>query len=371
MAGGACGIVLVMAKKKGFLARRWKLLVNIATIVALGVLVYAIRHQLVDTFRNLSRVNAWALLAMIPIQAANYHSQTKMYQGLFGVVGNKLKYSFLYKMSLELNFVNHVFPSGGVSGISYFGMRMRDDQISGSRAALVQIMKVIMYLLSFEILLVAGLLFMALGNHVNSMVIMFTTLIATTMIIASLGFMAIIGSETRIQSAFRYLANWVNWLFRKFRPNKRRDLISVEKVENAVLDLHENYKLIQSRYRELKWTFFWSLMANLTEVLGAYAVYVAFGHWINFGAVVLAYAIANFAGLVSIMPGGIGIYEALMMAALAAAGIPTSLSLPVTVMYRVINTLIQLPPGYYFYHKNLVARKKSAKARAKEMHAEA
>jgi len=42
-----------------------------------------------------------------------------------------------------------------------------------------------------------------------------------------------------------------------------------------------------------------------------------------------------------------------MTAVLASAGVPAAVSLPVTVTYRVLNTLIQLPPGYYLYHKAL------------------
>ena len=33
--------------------------------------------------------------------------------------------------------------------------------------------------------------------------------------------------------------------------------------------------------------------------------------------------------------------------------IPPGVSLPVTVMYRVVNTVIQLPPGYYLYQQTL------------------
>jgi uncharacterized protein (TIRG00374 family) len=82
-------------------------------------------------------------------------------------------------------------------------------------------------------------------------------------------------------------------------------------------------------------------------------VYLAFGHLVNVGAVILAYAIANFAGLVSVLPGGIGIYEGLMTAVLASTGVRPGISLPVTVMYRVVNTLIQIPPGYYLYQRTL------------------
>jgi uncharacterized protein (TIRG00374 family) len=94
-------------------------------------------------------------------------------------------------------------------------------------------------------------------------------------------------------------------------------------------------------------------MANTTEILAVYVVYIAFGHWVNPGAVILAYAVANFAGLISVLPGGVGIYEALMTATLAAAGVPAAVSIPVTVMYRVLNITIQVIPGYFFYHKAL------------------
>jgi uncharacterized protein (TIRG00374 family) len=82
-------------------------------------------------------------------------------------------------------------------------------------------------------------------------------------------------------------------------------------------------------------------------------VYIAFDAYVNVGAVILAYAVANFAGLVSVLPGGVGIYEALMTGVLIAAGIPARLSLPVTIMYRVLNTLLQVPPGYALYHRTL------------------
>jgi len=93
--------------------------------------------------------------------------------------------------------------------------------------------------------------------------------------------------------------------------------------------------------------------ANVAEVMVIYVVYIAFGHWVNPGAIILAYGLANIAGLISVLPGGIGIYEAIMTAVLATAGIPAAVSIPVTIMYRVINMTIQVIPGYYFYHKNL------------------
>lgn len=342
-----------------FIKRRWKLLVNIATVVALVVLVYAVRHQLVDTLENLKKVHVWALVLLIPIQWINYDAQTRLYRGLFQLVGNKLSYKFLFKTSLELNFVNSVFPSGGVSGISYFGVRMRNNEITGGKATLVQIMKLMLLFLSFEILLILGLLFMAIGGRVNSLVILVMSSVSTLLVVGTIAFVMIIGHQRRINATFTAITRALNWIIHIVRP-KHPEAINIAKARTAVDELHHNYKIIETHYRELKWPFFWAFIANLVEVLAVYVVYIAFGNWVNLGSVILAYSIANFAGLVSVLPGGVGIYEALMTAVLVAAGVPAAASIPVTVMYRILNMLIQLPPGYYYYHKTLHSDDKQA-----------
>ena len=336
--------------KNSFLRRNWRTIVTVATIVALMALLIAIREQIVATFDNLGKVHTWLLLLIIPLTLLGYHAQTKMYQGLFGLLGNKLQYGFLFKASLELNFINTVFPSGGVSGISYFGVRLRGQDITGTRASLVQIMKLLLVFASFEVLLIIGLLFMAVGGQANDLVILVAGSISTLLVVGTVGFLAILRSERRIHVTFSFLTMALNKLIHIFRRNTP-ETISTARAEGIVRDLHLNYKMIESNYKQLQGPFFWALVLNISAILSIYMVYIAFDAWVNIGALILAYSVANFAGLVSVLPGGVGIYEALMTGVLAAAGIPAALSLPVTVMYRVLSTVIQVPPGYVLYHR--------------------
>ncbi len=336
--------------EQSFWRRNWKLILNIATVVALLGLVVAIHEQLLETLENLKKVNIWFLLLLPLIQLGNYHSQTKLYQGLFAALGTHFSYKKLFKASLEINFINHVFPSGGVSGISYFGMRLKNKEVTGSKATLVQLMKVVMLILSFELLLIIGLLILGLNNKANNFTIMITTLITTLMVLGTLLFGFIIGSKSRINTAVKAITKAINWLVYVF-VRKRRQIINSSRIETAFDDMHNNYLQLRSKWRELKQPLIWALAANVTEVLSVYVVYMAFGEFVNIGAVILAYSVANFAGLVSVMPGGVGIYEALMTGVLVASGVPAAVSLPVTVMYRVLNTLIQVPPGYVLYHR--------------------
>ena len=334
-------------------SKRWKVILNWVTLAALVVLIYAIRHDLAHTLRDLTHVNGWLLFLIIPVEIVNYHAQAKLYQHLFALVGNKLSYKFLYKTSLELNFVNHVFPSGGVTGISYFGLRMRKgSEISGGKATLVQVMKLALGFLSFEVLLIIGLLCLAALGRVNNLIILVATALSTLLLVGTLGFAYIVGSQTRINNFFGSLTRLLNRLIQLVRP-KHPETINIEKARGVFDDFHANYQQIRQRRKQLTAPFWYAFLANLTEVLAVYVVYLAFGKLVNFGAVILAYAVANFAGLVSVLPGGIGIYEGLMTAVLAATGISPSVSLPVTIMYRVVNTAIQIPPGYILYQQAL------------------
>lgn len=336
-----------MAEKR---AKRWKLILTIVTLLALAGLIYAVRDQILDTISNFGKVNRYALLLIIPCQLLNYFAYTKMYQGLFRILDHEIRFKRMLRIVTELNFVNTVFPSGGVSGFSYFGVRMKGQGVRTGQATLVQMMRFILVFVSFQVLLLAGLIVLALGGQAGQVTILIAGSLATLLLVGTFMGAYIIGSKRRINHFFTVITRVVNRIIHFARPS-HPETISVERVQYMLTDLHENYMLIKKDFGVLRRPLIFALLANIAEVATIYAVYIAFGSWVNPGAVIIAYAIANFAGLISVLPGGVGIYEALMTAVLASAGVPAGVSIPVTIMYRVLNMSLQLPIGYYFYHK--------------------
>ena len=182
--------------EKSWLRRRWKLLVNILTLLALSVAIIFSRRQILDTIKNLGHVHAGFLLLLIVVEVLNYHAQARLYQGLFAIVGNKLSYKFLYRASLELNFVNHVFPSGGVTGLSFFSLRMRKGkELTGARATLIHLIKVSMYIVAYEIILLFGIVALAAMGRVNSFVMLVASSLSTLLIVGTLLFFYIGGRQ--------------------------------------------------------------------------------------------------------------------------------------------------------------------------------
>jgi len=349
-----------MAKK--LFLRNWKLILNIVTIVALIVFVIAIWDKLVETYENIDRIHWWAFVLIFLTQVWNYDAQTRLYRTLFVIVGNKFSYKYLLRAAMELNFINNVFPSGGVSGISYFGARMRSasNNVTAGKATLVQLMKLLMLYLSFEVLLIAGIFMLALEGDINSLVLLTSAVIATSIIFGTALFAYILARKSRVENFHKWLVKSYNKTARTLARRPDRPHEDLQRVHFLLTELQGNFMVIKKEYRRLKMPLVHALFANLSEILCIYVVYVAFGEWVNLGAVIVAYSVANFAGLISVLPGGVGIYEALMTTVLVACGIPLALSLPVTIMYRVLSSLIQLPPGYYFYHRAIKDNKLAA-----------
>lgn len=330
--------------------QRWKIIVNTITFGALALLLYLVRDQVVETFRSLDDVNLGVLAIMIPAQALNFYAYTRMYQDLLGFLGQKIKTWPMFRITLELNFVNHVFPSGGVSGFSYFSLRLRPQGVSTAKATLVQVMRFVLIFISFQALLFLGLVTLAFSGAVNNFVLLIAGSIATLLLVGTLLVAYIVGSKTRINTFSTAVTKFINRLISIVRP-KHPETISVKRVQTAFTELHENYVLFRQDPQALRRPLLDGLIANVTEIVTLYVVFAAFGFWVNPGAVILAYAVANFAGLIAVLPGGVGIYEALMATVLATAGVPAGVSLPVIIMYRVLTMLMQLPVGYVLYHK--------------------
>lgn len=331
-------------------SRRWRMGLTIITLVALGLLVFFSRKQISETIDNLHHVNLLVLSLVVVWQIANYHTYAKLYQGLFDILGRKMSYRSMYRTGVELTFVNHVFPSAGVSGFSYFSFRMMQYGATAAQATLVQTMRFITVFISFQAILLFGVLALAVNGKASNLVIFVATSIGVALVFGTLAMVYVIGSEQRIDQFFTGLTKGLNWFLQLFRKGKP-ETINVSKARELFVEFHENYIILQNNYTKLKGPVLWALLSSVTEILTLYAVYMAFGNYVNIGAIIIAYAVANFAGLISILPGGIGVYEGLMTAVLAAVGIPPSLSLPITIMYRILTMALQLPVGYLLYHK--------------------
>lgn len=333
-------------------SKEWKSVFTVITTLALLATAYALRAQIIETIQNLREANPWPLLLVPPLAGLNHYAQGKIYQGLFRTLGHRFRTRAMMRLSFELNFVNTVFPSAGVSGFSYLSLRMKGEDISTAKATLAQIMRFALLFVSFQIFLAVGLLLLAVFGRVSNFVVLITSSLATLLLVGTLALIYIISSKERISNFFTVLPKILNRIIHIVRP-KHPETINISRLHKVLIELHENYLHLKRNVRSLRRPLYFALLANGTEVASIFMVFLAFGQLVNPGAIIIAYAVANFAGLISVLPGGVGIYEGLMTGVFAAAGVSPAVSLPVVLAFRVTSMGTQLPVGYYFYTKTI------------------
>ena len=336
--------------------KSFKFWINVVTILALVLLVVFARSQIADAFREFVDLNLIWMAAIVPIQIVNYYSAGKFYQSYLKTLGQKIRSKELFKVALEMNFVNNVFPSGGVSGFGYLGVRLGKLGVKGSTTTLLQTSRHVLTFLSFIVYLQIALLLLSVFGNASGLIILIASSLSSFIIFLSLTIVFIISDEKRVKhftSALPKLANTVVQFFHK----KNKKPINIPKIEKLFGDLHEDYKHVRKNWKDLRYPFLWTMLMNFTEILTIFIVYLAFGELVNPGAIIIAYAVANIAGLVAVLPGGVGVYEGLMTAVMASAGVPQALALSATVVYRVFNMGIFLPIGYLLYQRALKEEK--------------
>jgi putative heme transporter len=334
------------------ISRKTKLIINIATIIALVVLLYI---SWPDITKGLAAIGGakWSIIAlMIPLQIFNFFAVGMIYNSYFKSLNYKsIKKSSTLKVALELNFVNSVFPSGGVAGFTYLGYRLKHFGIPVARTTLAQTLRFGLTFLSFLILLFAGLFMLSIGKQSSGVTLYIGLSVAFMTLFGTLLVMYIVSDLGRIKAFTAFLPKLVNSLLKPF--TKKRSAIDIGRIEKLFTDLHFDFEHLMKKPMRLKKPFAWALVVNITEVVTIYLAYIALGQPINPGAVILAYSIASFAGLIAIFPGGIGVYEALMTTTLAAAGVPKALALSATLIYRIFTMVIFVPTGFILYQKAL------------------
>lgn len=338
-------------KKLSF--RTW---LSVITIVLVIVLLYVSRHQLEHAWRLLSEVNLWLLALVIPITAASYLASGEM---IFSYLRQKrlithIKSWTLMRVSLELNFVNHVLPSGGVSGVSYLNWRMGKLGVSTSRATMAQAVRYVAGFAAMTTLLAISVLMVTIDGSVNRWIILMSSALVSVMIVATAGLVYLVKSPARMHHFASWLEGWVNTTVRRMTHGKKRRIINGEKLIVFLDDMHEDYVSLSQDKRILIQPYLWGIGFTIIEIALFYATFLALGSVVNPASILIAYGLASLTGFAVVTPGGAGAYEAVMVMVLATAGVREGQAIAGIVLARVIILLVTIVLGYVFYQLTLM-----------------
>lgn len=344
--------------------RTW---LSVITFVLIAVILFFSRHELVHAWDLLSRVNIWILLLLIPGQILVYYAGGEM---IFSYLKDKGKMKDvprpqLASIALEGNFVNHVLPSGGVSGVSYLTWRLGHLGVPAGRATMAQVVRHAMGFVAFSMLLLIALFAVTVDGNVNRWIILTSSILIGAMTSAIVGAIFLFSSKRRIDGFSGWLVRNVNGFVRKITFGRKRVVLNQNRVHDFFDDMHRDFLELRHDKKLLKKPFLWGIVYTLCDVGLFVITFAALGEFVNPAPILIAYGVAALAGFFVLTPGGAGAYEAIMVAFLSVAGLQSGTAIAGIVLTRIILLLGTIVFGYVLYQRALLKYGKDGKDGAK------
>lgn len=345
-------------KVRGFLKllRSPRAILSMLTILVLVIIIYLSRQELLKAWELLGKSNLWLLALLIPFQGMVYYAGGEM---IFSYLRQKKLIHHISRfeqtrIALELNLVNHIFPSGGVSGISYTTWRLHNLGVSSAKSTFAQVIRYVVGFLSFVALLVVSVLFLALDGQINRYIVAASFLLVLVIVGMTVAAVFMFSSKRRMGRAAIKITKIINVVVRRATLGRRKKLLKEGQVDDFFSDMHGDFKEIVDDKKLLIGPFIWGMVYAVFDVLMFLVTFWALGQSVNPAVVMVGYGVAGLAGIVAFTPGGAGVYEVIMIFFLTMAGVSADAAIAGIVLTRAILLVGTIFFGYIFYQHSIM-----------------
>lgn len=331
------------------------------TFVLIGVVVYFAWPEILRAWALYDQINIWVLLSLLPVQLLSYYAIGLVIFSYLQAKGDLrgMHRLSMVRIALELNFVNHVFPSGGAAGFSYLGWLLARRGVKPSRIAMSQIVRYVLLFAGFIVVLFVSLIILTLDNNINRVILLVIGAIAFAPAALLAGSVFVLGSKKRMGAFARWTSGFVNKIVRFFTFGKKTNVVSTATISNFFDEIHDDFVEIRRDLRLLKRPFMWTIVTIVADVALIWISFVALGAYVNPATLFVALGVSSILSIFSVTPGGAGVFEAIMIAFLSASGVSADIAIAGTLLARVSLVTGTIVFGYVFYQIRLLRDGKS------------
>lgn len=267
----------------------------------------------------------WLALA-IALQASTYVAQGLIWRGVVRTAGMGLPLGVAFRLSLVKLLVDQALPSSGLSGSIFVAGALQRRGVRDSVTTAAIVVSSAGYLGAYAIAILAGL-----GLVVRRQTFPIATMVvaASVFVAAALVIVAAIATAWRRAAAGSPPRAVPQWLMRHL-VRLRRHAIDPSIARSPRLLLLSTG--LQLGIIALDCLTMWALIRSLGSAAPVAAV---------FGSFMVASLLRTF----SIIPGGLGPFEAASVLTLHAWGLPVALSLSATLLFRALSFWLPMLPG--------------------------
>jgi uncharacterized protein (TIRG00374 family) len=333
------------------------------TSLGLGLLIlllYSKRQALGDTVNTIKDANLALVLLLPVLQVINFYVVAKYYQAMLRFFKVSMSAIHLWGVVAALTFVGQILPSGGMSGLAYLAYGFR-NKVSAGVVGLIQLGRYVLSLSSYFIispLILLMVLYSGETDWINNTFDKFKSspeaigLIIGFVLIAIFTFIIFSNRRHSLEIASK-IEILLNKFVSLFRRKRRANFVKKGVIRRAMHDFHDGFTFLRSKGLKALRPIIFMFANTFMELAIVFTAFQAVGGEISIGILIISFIAAQIAGVVSIIPGDVGVHEGVMIIMLSSLGVDDAIAISATLLYRLFNKIIFLPLGFYFYTKLL------------------
>lgn len=299
--------------------RRWLAwLVGLAVLAAVVIIVTRISEPR-DFVRLVERAEPWWLAVAFVLQAGTYVAQAQVWRTVGRAASQPLAQRPAVLIALAKLFFDQTLPSGGISGAVLVTSALGHRGWPQPAVAATVIIELASYYLGYAVALGVAIAIAAAAGHLGTVVVIPAVVFIAFALAAAVG--ALVLSRVHHLPALPGLARANRWL----TSADRRLTGDIRLVARAVG---------------------WQLAVVALDGTTMWTVLRAIGVDAPIAGVYASFMIASLARTLSIVPGGLGVFEGVGVLALAQLGVDHAAALSAALLFRGLSYWLPMIPGF-------------------------
>jgi len=326
-------------KKSGAWSRFLLILIAFA-VVATIFLGFSELEKIVNLIKS---ANPFYLLLALLTQLFVYVFKAKVYQTALSLFGKKESVKSVLNTVLVALFINRVFPSLGMSDNAYLITDFKKRGLPIGQAALISVIEVLSSFVVFSVLLFGSAIFLSFTENLQKWQagLLVLTLTAVTVFWFVLFFILL--RKAILEKVVRQILKISSFVFKHKIPT--------DGVTQNIEDVANGRGVVWQKKEKFLVMCFWQLLMPLFDSFTIFLIFASIGVSVGYQVVLVALVFAVFLNTISLIPGGIGSFEAAMILTLNSLKVPFEVAVTVTLMFRLFNYWMTIPLGFWFYRK--------------------
>ncbi len=290
------------------------------------------------------------LLAAIIAQVGTYLSDTQAYVITLQAFRVPIRWREVIKASIIMEFLADVTPTLGMTGNVYLMTLVRGKGLPAGAGAIVLMVQSATSFLAYTFFLAGAAVYLLFAERLS-------TLTATiTLAFVSFGvlFWIIVFFVFSFDRLIHFMRDVVGHVIRKLPKGQilqQKWIVFIDEVREGRTYAYHNW----GRFSLL---FAYKIARLLFDTLTAYFLFYAIGNPVDFNIVVIGYAMAMLLSTISLIPGGIGSFEAAMVFAYTSYGVSLEAAGVATLMFRALTFWLPVPIGLWLFRTVAIRPKK-------------